>query len=101
MRAVLHPERSNEPGRARTRKKRSFVWRQGVLRFGVPVSTLVSVSIFLNEHGWSLESLTEGANVAGLLVGFVISALVGGFIWGSLFWHFFPKDMGRDDLGGS
>lgn len=75
-----------------TERRRSFIRHWGVVRFGFPVAVMFSVYMYIHEHGWSLAALRQGSTIFGALVGFVVVALGGGYLWGALFWHFALRD---------
>jgi predicted permease len=71
-------------------ERRRFIWKHGVLQFGLPLSIFVSLVQFWRDPGGGAGYTMLAADVFGLLLGIVAGALVGGFLFGFLFWHLFP-----------
>jgi hypothetical protein len=72
-----------------------FVWKFGVLGFGLPTALLGSVVYFLARFGLEFSV----ADVAGLLIPLVlvllIVGLLGGYVWGRLYWALAQRSSGR------
>jgi hypothetical protein len=75
------------------RERREFIWKKGVLEFGLPVSLIVSVYLqFKNAD----PGVSMAARVIGMVVGTVAGALVAGGLFGWGMWRVFgPRSDGR------
>jgi hypothetical protein len=73
-----------EMNRNEKRKRSRFIWQYGVKKFGVPVGLVMTVlAAYHNMDKWPLFSVQM---VVGIFVGFVVSAIIGGYTWGWVFW---------------
>lgn len=81
-------------GREETgRQRREFIWKKGVLEFGIPVSLLANLYLqFVNPDA----GVPFAARVFGMVAGTVAGALVGGGLFGWGMWRVFgPRADGR------
>lgn len=70
-------------------RRRDFVWRNGVLGFGVPLALFVWSGVVVSELGW--RGLWSVPALVSLLVGLPI-CMAGGWIFGVVFWRIFEKE---------
>jgi hypothetical protein len=77
---------NSPPDEAELLRRRRFIWRFGVMRFGIPVATILSVFMGLQDSAGSIGGLFSAETIAGMVGSFVVAALVGGYMWGRLFW---------------
>lgn len=70
------------------RPKPAYIWRHGILEFGLPVALFTTSYTYVRQHGWTLGPLFSMAGLIGFVAGVAIGALIGGCLFGSLFWWF-------------
>jgi len=73
----------NEPWEVtRARGRKEFIWRQGILRFALPVGVLYNVLLIVYEVGFQPLQLEQYPDVAlrRLLVSLVVWPLAGWFV---------------------
>lgn len=70
------------------RSRREFVWRNGVLGFGVPLAIFVWSGVVVKELGW--RGLWSVPSLVALLGGLPV-CMAGGWIFGVVFWRMFGK----------
>jgi hypothetical protein len=68
-----------------------FIWRECVVKFGIPVAFVAVVSTALHNEGISGGSLLSLKTLFAVSVGTAVGAVVGGYIMGTLMWWMFGE----------
>jgi hypothetical protein len=64
-----------------------FILREGVLRFGLPVSLIVAFGLYGSSHRLTWWSLLSPAFLIDFAIAFVCCGLIGGHSWGAQLWR--------------
>ena len=68
-----------------------FIWRECVVKFGIPVAFLSTVGTALHNQGISGGTLLSLKTLFAVSVGTGVGAVVGGYILGTLMWWVFGE----------
>lgn len=69
--------------------QREFVWRNGVLGFGIPGAVILWFWFIVSELGW--RALWSFPALAALVAMVLIGGLVGGGVFGYVLWWVFGR----------
>ena len=100
-RANVHPVARDPDGRpdarwARQREigRRAFVWRYGVLGWGLPAALLTIAYAFIKEQGFSWSAGTTSARLrAGIVITLVLFPVLG-HLFGARLWNARERERG-------
>ena len=65
----------------------AFILRNGVLRFGLPISVCVGLALYSRVFKLTLRSLFTLSFLTYFGVAFVFVGLIGGYWWGAHLWR--------------
>lgn len=71
-------------------KRRTVLWREGVLTFSMPTMVLVWAVVVVDQVGWS--GLWSFRGLLGLAVGLAVSVPLG-LMTGAVFWWLFYRKL--------
>lgn len=75
-------------------EKREFLWKWGVLGWGIPLGVLLEMTDWVLDQGMSLSYLFSGAFLVGLIFSIVIASLVGLFLFAPVMWWWQNRERG-------
>ena len=64
-----------------------FILREGVLRFGLPVSLIVAFGLYSSSHRLTWWSLLSPGFLIYFALAFVFCGIIGGYSWGAKLWR--------------
>ncbi len=73
--------------------KKKFIWRQGVLGWGVPTTVLYNVLMYLWDYGMTTDELASGAFRTRASMSLILFP-AGGVLFGWLMWKSLAKTDG-------
>ena len=75
--------------------RNQFIWRECVVKFGIPVAFLSTLGTAFYNEGISVGTLLSPKNLFAVSVGTAVGAVVGGYVLGTLTWWMFGEAMLR------
>jgi hypothetical protein len=72
-----------------------FIWRGWVVKFGIPVALVATLTTAFHNEGLSVGTLLSPKTLFAVSVGTGVGAVVGGYIVGTLMWWMFGEAMLR------
>jgi hypothetical protein len=69
--------------------RNQFIWRECVVKFGIPVAFLATLGTAFHNEGISVDTLLSLKTLFAVSVGTGVGAVVGGYILGTLMWWMF------------
>ena len=82
---------------ARRQGKRGFVWKYGILGFGLPWAVATAALSFGLDHGWAAAGFTSKVFLLRLALYVIVMLPLAGLIWGRVFWSAAGGDDGRGE----
>ena len=92
--SLLKPDVVKPP--LRTVGRGMYIWKQGVLGFGVPAALAKTVWDYVRDHGWTLGGLASSGTLADLALNLAFLGIAGGYVFGELRWHLSERNHNRE-----
>ena len=99
VRVTLRPRADPRWERQRAMGRRAFVWRYGVLGWGLPAALLTIAYAFIKEQGFTWSADAASAKLrAGMVITLVLFSVLG-HVFGGRLWD--ARERERDQRGRS
>ncbi|QZY53623.1 peptidylprolyl isomerase [Crassaminicella profunda] len=82
--------------RTRQKGKSYFIWRKGVLGWGIPTAILFQVSMAILNNGLNIDAFTSRKFILNLVTSVIVFP-IGGYFWGMWMWYWSNKIYNKEN----